>query len=169
MPKKQYTKKKVKITLQELHQPPPLGPNRYYYLAECISNCRTRECTKYCESRNIPYGGQKEFYVVNWNGDIVAKWAERYFFDNTPNTFEAVWRNPKPAYTQYHRYTSVPDIPLGGWCEYHPEGEERVNKYRLEYLAYTKKVEEERRRLVREASSSFSSTTAAKGKGKARD
>ena len=144
MPKKHLTKKKVRITLQELHVPPALGPNQYFYLAECISNCRTRECTKYCESQTIPYGGQKEFYVVNWNGEIIAKWVENYFFDKTPNKFKSLWRNPAPAYTRYHHFISVPKIPQGGWCEYHPEGEEKDKKYRLKYLAYSKRVEEER-------------------------
>ena len=168
MPKRTNQRKRVTINLQELHQVPPLGPNRYFYLAECLSNCRTRECTKYCEIRTIPYGGQKEFYVCNWNGDIISKWAEKYYFDHTPNSFEKLWQNPLPSYLLYHQFRHTPEIPQGGWCQYKEEEAIKERKYQLLYLQYSRRAEEAKRKW-REATRNFSFTTEAKGKGKATD
>jgi hypothetical protein len=153
MPKGQKNKKKsVTINLQEFIQPPVLGPNRYFYISECTSNCGKRDCDLNCESRSIPYGGQKEFYVKDHRGLIVSKWAEKYYFDATPNSFERLWHSPAQNHRQYNFYLHIPDIPQGGWCEYKSEVAGKENRYRLLFVEYTRRqaeyLEESRRKIV---------------------
>ena len=149
MGKSQRLQKKVRILLPELHQAPPLGPNRYFYISECASKCGYRDCRRECETRQIPYGGQKEFYVRDRDETIIAKWAEKYFFDNTPNSFEKLWSNPSSRYQHYNYFRSIPEIPLQGWCEYKPEEETREQQYKLLFLYYTKRRLEHKEELNR--------------------
>ena len=151
----QKLNKRVRISLQELHQAPPLGPNRYYYISECLTNCSLRDCGINCESRTIPYGGQKEFYVRNYEGTIISKWAEKFYWDTTPNSFERLWINSDQRYHQFHIYTHFPEIPDGGWVDYKPEEEAKEARYRLTFKDYTKRQAQQRAAERRKIADSF--------------
>src|SRR6266404_1415840 len=154
MPKNQCSNRKVRLSLEELHCPPPLGPNQYFYITECIMNCGSQDCGPNCETRSIPYRGQKEFYVKDHNGIVATKWAEKYYFDSTPNQFERLWANTRPGYIN-SLYPGIPEIPQGGWCEYKPEEKEKEYKYHLLYWDYNQRQAERQRENQRKIAEAF--------------
>jgi hypothetical protein len=85
--------------------------------------------------------------VRDFDGTIVAKWAEKYFFDSTPNQFERTWENPEHRWKHYHWNSTIPVVPTEGYCEYkEPDTLTTEKRYYLQYQAYTRRKAEERRR-----------------------
>ena len=112
--RRRQQKQSVTFSLQKFHQPPPLRPTEYYYIAECQSSFKHRDCNHFCEFKSIPTGGTKEFYICSASGEKLEKWDETYYYDGTPTKFRRTWVTPRPSYG-YQTHASYPGIPWGGW------------------------------------------------------